>query len=179
LSALSIGRRGATALGIAFALASCARAASGDEAAAPGEIPRMDPARCVGQPEIAPLQPLQILTSRGPVRLKVELADTPRERAYGLMCRTSLAPDHGMLFDFGAPLEDAAFWMRNTLIGLDIVYIAPDGRVLSVARNARPLDESPIPAGGEVRAVLEIGAGRAAELGVAPGDKVVSGIFGR
>ena len=104
---------------------------------------------------------------------------TPTQQEYGLMCRKALAPDRGMLFDFGGPTDNVGFWMRNTLIGLDIVYIRPDGTILSIARNAAPLDENPIPAGGTIRAVLEIRAGRAAELGLQPGDKVEQRIFGR
>jgi hypothetical protein len=63
------------------------------------------------------------------------------------MFRKSLAPDRGMLFPYKPP-QRAAFWMKNTLIPLDIIYIAPDGRVLSIARNAVPHDETPIPSGG-------------------------------
>lgn len=143
------------------------------------EIGRQDPAHCAGQPVLRPLQPLTIVTARGPAKFMVEMADTPTKREYGLMCRTSLAPDRGMLFDFHVPSDDIAFWMRNTLIGLDIVYIRPDGTILSIARNAAPLDETPIPAGGTIRAVLEIPAGRAAQLGLRPGDKVLHRIFGK
>ena len=82
-----------------------------------------------------------------------------------------------MLFDFRGPTDNVAFWMRNTLIPLDIVYIRPDGRVLSIARNARPLDETPLPAGGQIRAVLELAGGRAAQIGLLPGDKVAHRIF--
>jgi uncharacterized membrane protein (UPF0127 family) len=117
------------------------------------------------------------MTSKGPQRFAVEFADTEQRREFGLMCRRSLAADRGMLFDFKRPLPDVAFWMRNTLIGLDIVYIRPNGTVLSIARNVRPLDESPVPAGGEIRAVLELRAGRAAEIGLLPGDKVAHRIF--
>jgi len=72
-----------------------------------------------------------------------------------------------------------AFWMRNTLISLDIIYIRPDGVVLSIARNVKPLDESPVPSGGRVRAVLELAAGRAAQLGILPGDRIEHRIFAR
>lgn len=147
--------------------------------AAAQSIPRMDPARCKGQPEIRPLQPLEIATSRGPARFMVEFADTDRTREYGLMCRKAVAPDRGMLFDFKAPVDGVAFWMRNTLIPLDIVYIRPDGTVLSIARNVPPLNENPVPAGGRVRAVLELASGRAAQLGILPGDRIVHRIFPR
>jgi uncharacterized membrane protein (UPF0127 family) len=167
----SFARRGLVALGLALAVASAACAEI--------DLPRQDPAHCKGQPEIKPLQPLTLVTSKGAYRFQVEFADNDRKRSYGLMCRRSLAADRGMLFDFKAPMNDVAFWMRNTLIGLDIVYIRPDGTVLSIARNVRPLDESPVPAGGVTRAVLELRAGRAAEIGLLPGDKVVHRIFPR
>jgi uncharacterized membrane protein (UPF0127 family) len=72
---------------------------------------------------------------------------TKAEQERGLMFRKSLAPDRGMLFPYNPP-QRAAFWMKNTLIPLDIIYIAPDGRVLSIARNAVPHDETPLPSGG-------------------------------
>jgi uncharacterized membrane protein (UPF0127 family) len=137
-------------------------------------------ARCtMGQRELTPLQPLTLVTAKGPRRLMVEDADTETEREIGLMCRTRMAPDRGMLFDFRKPTDNVAFWMRNTLIPLDIVFIRPDGRVLSIARNARPLDDTPLPAGGRIRGVLELAGGRAAALGLKPGDRVQHRIFGK
>jgi uncharacterized membrane protein (UPF0127 family) len=130
-----------------------------------------------GQPEIRPLQPLVLATDKGRFAFQVEVADSFKRRETGLMCRTALAPDRGMLFDFKKPSDGVAFWMHNTLIPLDIVYIRPDGRVLSIARNARPLDDSPLPAGGEIRGVLEIAGGRAAQIGLLPGDRVLHRIF--
>ena len=178
-SSSSTDRRGQTALaltafGLALALVACAQ-----PPAARAELPRQDPAACIGQPEIAPLQPLAITSAKGTARFMVEMASTPIQQEYGLMCRKSLADDRGMLFDFGSPTDNVGFWMRNTLIGLDVVYIRPDGTILSIARNAAPLDENPIPAGGTIRAVLEIRAGRAAELGLQPGDRVEQRIFGQ
>jgi hypothetical protein len=82
-----------------------------------------------------------------------------------------------MLFDFGREQPDTAFWMRNTLIPLDIIYIRRDGIVRSIARNARPLDETPLPAGGSTLGVLELAGGRAAEIGLRPGDRVDFPIF--
>jgi uncharacterized membrane protein (UPF0127 family) len=162
-------RRGLLALAALLAFAPAAMA----------EIARQDPAHCQGQPELKPLEPLQIQTSKGPAKFMVEFAGTETTREYGLMCRKSLAPDRGMLFDFGQPLDGAAFWMRNTLIPLDIIYIRPDGTVLSIARNVPPLDESPVPAGGRIRTVLEIPAGRAAQLGIMPGDRVLHRVLPR
>jgi uncharacterized membrane protein (UPF0127 family) len=83
-----------------------------------------------------------------------------------------------MLFDFKTPRE-AAFWMRNTLISLDIIFITEDGRILTIARNAVPHSEVPIPSGGAIRAVLELAGGRAAQLGIYPGDRVKHRIFKR
>lgn len=124
----------------------------------------------------AKLDTVEILTSRGRVKFTVELAVTKAEQQRGLMFRKSLAPDRGMLFPYNPP-QRAAFWMKNTLIPLDILYIAPDGRVLSIARNAVPHDETPLPSGGIIRGVLEIPGGRAAQLGILPGDRVLNKIF--
>jgi uncharacterized membrane protein (UPF0127 family) len=124
----------------------------------------------------AKLDTVEILTSRGRVKFTVELAVTKAEQARGLMFRKALAPDRGMLFPYNPP-QPAAFWMKNTLIPLDILYIAPDGRVLSIARNAVPHDQTPLPSGGLVRGVLEIPGGRAAQLGILPGDRVLNKIF--
>ena len=137
----------------------------------------MDPAHCVGQPELKPLQPLELATAKGRFKFQVEFADTERTREYGLMCRLKVAPDRGMLFDFKASMSGVAFWMRNTLIPLDIVYIRADGTVLSVAKNVPRLDETPVPAGGTIRGVLELAAGRADQIGLQPGDRVTHRIF--
>lgn len=161
-----IGRRVLLAVGVSFAMTTAAFAQ---------DIPRVaDPSKCnVAQPEIKPLQPLVIVTPKGRTNLLVEYAGTEKQRGYGMMCRKSSAPDRGMLFDFHKPQPQLAFWMRNTIIPLDLIYIRPDGRVLSIARNARPMDESPIPSNGPARWVLEVAGGRAAQIGVLPGDKIL------
>lgn len=122
------------------------------------------------------LEPLAILTSRGPVSFQVEVAADDAARARGLMYRKSLAPDRGMLFDFHTP-RPVSFWMRNTYIPLDMIFIRADGRILSIARNTTPLSEEGVPSGGPVRAVLELIGGRAAEIGALPGDRVRHRIF--
>lgn len=99
----------------------------------------------------------------------VEIADDDTTRARGLMFREELAPDAGMLFDFFHERE-AAFWMQNTLISLDILFIRADGVIARIHENAIPMDTTSIPSGEPVRFVLEIPGGRAAELGLAPGD---------
>ncbi|MAK81064.1 MAG: hypothetical protein CMJ17_04180 [Phenylobacterium sp.] len=124
------------------------------------------------------LEPLEILTARGPARFQVELAADNASRAQGLMYRKSLAPDRGMLFDFQTP-RPVSFWMRNTYISLDMIFIRADGRILSIARNTVPLSEEGVPSGGPVRAVLELVGGRAAQIGALPGDRVVHRIFPR
>ncbi len=169
---LPFGRRALIAPAVvAAALAFfAATAADAQPAAAPGNC-------AMGQPVLKPLRPLSLVTDRGRYDFRVEIADTDQRRETGLMCRAVLAPDRGMLFDFRKPTDNVAFWMKNTLIPLDIVFIRPDGRVLSIARNARPFDLTPLPAGGPVRGVLEIAGGRAAQLDLMPGDKVVERIF--
>lgn len=123
-------------------------------------------------------EPLEITTSKATTRFTVEIADTEETRNRGLMFRKSLAPDKGMLFDFKTPRE-AAFWMKNTLIPLDIIFITQDGRILTIARNAVPHSEVPIPSGGVILGVLELAGGRAAQLGIYPGDRVKHRIFKR
>jgi uncharacterized membrane protein (UPF0127 family) len=163
----AFGRRGLIALGAFFALAGPAAA-----------IPQMDPAHCKGQPQLKPLEPLQVATAKGTFRFQVEIAATPTQQEYGLMCRKSVAPDRGMLFVFPHAAQQA-FWMRNTLIPLDIVYIAADGRVVSIVKHAQPLDETPLPSAGPALATLELAAGRADQIGLAPGDRVTHKAFKR
>ena len=121
-------------------------------------------------------EPLEIITHQGARHFTVEIADTDATRERGLMFRKHLAAGQGMLFDFKSP-QPVAFWMKNTLIPLDMLFIARDGRVISIAREAKPMSETPIPSGGDVLGVLEIRGGRAAEIGVQPGDKVQERIF--
>lgn len=104
-------------------------------------------------------------------RFTVEIARTQEEQATGLMNRSELAPDRGMIFPFDPP-RDASFWMKNTLIPLDLVFIRPDGSIARIAENAVPMSLDPIPSLEPVGAVLEIAGGRAAQLGIKPNDKV-------
>jgi len=129
-------------------------------------------------PATATLEPLTIDTARGPVSFQVEIADDDAERQRGLMYRTTLAPDRGMLFDFGQAAP-RSFWMKNTFIPLDILYIGASGRIVSIAAMTEPFSEAPIPSLGPALGVLEIAGGRAAELGVEPGDRVHHRIFPR
>jgi uncharacterized membrane protein (UPF0127 family) len=101
----------------------------------------------------------------------VEVARTPRQQEHGLMERRTLAADAGMLFPFDPP-RPASFWMRNTLIPLDMLFIRPDGAIARIAANAVPLSETPIAVAEPLTAVLELRGGRAAELGISEGDRV-------
>lgn len=120
--------------------------------------------------------PLTITSSNGAHQFSVEVAATAAEQERGLMFRTDIPKDGGMIFtpyppQGGAPRE-ASFWMRNTPSALDIIFIRQDGTIARIADNAVPFDETPIPSGEPVSAILEIPGGRAAELGVTTGDKV-------
>ncbi len=112
-----------------------------------------------------------ILTADGSVHVfNIEIMDTDETRAKGMMFRQEIAPDFGMLFDFHTE-KQVAFWMQNTFIPLDIIFIAADGEIKNIHVNARPHDISSIPSDGKVRFVLEVAGGRTLELGIAKGDK--------
>jgi uncharacterized membrane protein (UPF0127 family) len=111
------------------------------------------------------------------ITFEVELATNDTQRARGLMYRKQLGPYEGMLFDFYQEMP-VSFWMKNTLIPLDMVFIAADGTVKHVHANAVPLSTDSVPSRFPVRAVLEINGGSAALLGIKPGDKVKHPIFG-
>ena len=116
--------------------------------------------------------PLTIATAKGKShRFTVEVARSPEEQAHGLMDRQSLAPDRGMIFPY-EPAQPVAFWMKNTYIPLDMIFIAPGGRILRIEANTVPLSLEPVGSGDAVEAVLEIAGGRSAELGIAAGDQV-------
>jgi uncharacterized membrane protein (UPF0127 family) len=114
---------------------------------------------------------LTIQSRSGTHQFTVEMARTPEQQAHGLMERQSLAPDRGMLFPYEPP-QNASFWMKNTLIPLDMIFIRPDGTIALIAANTVPMSLDPIPSLEPVAAVLEIAGGRAAELGIQAGDKV-------
>jgi uncharacterized membrane protein (UPF0127 family) len=118
-----------------------------------------------------PVEPLDIMTARGDFHFKVEIADTDATRERGLMFRKTLAGNRGMLFDFKTA-RPVAFWMKNTLIPLDMLFVGPDGHIVSIARDAAPMSETPIPSGGDTLVVIELAGGRAAEIGAEPGDLV-------
>jgi len=120
---------------------------------------------------------LSIATDHGPQLFTVELATTPDQMERGLMFRRSLAPDAGMLFVY-PDARQVEFWMKNTLIPLDMLFIAADGKVSRIAERTVPLSETPISSIEEVRAVLEVNGGTAARLGIKPGDVVHDSALG-
>jgi uncharacterized protein len=106
-----------------------------------------------------------------------EIAAKPMDIHVGLMFRKEMDKDHGMLFEFEGEPRQESFWMKNTLIPLDIIFIAPDGRIVNIHRNAKPGDMTPLPSLEPVTAVLEVNGGQADERGIKIGDKVVHGFF--
>lgn len=113
-----------------------------------------------------------LVTPLGSHTFSVEIADDPIERARGLMFREEMARDHGMLFDFGRE-GHRDFWMMNTPLSLDIIYIRGDGTVDSIAAGTTPFSTDSIPSDGPAQFVLEVNAGVAAEIGLKPGDRLL------
>src|SRR5689334_64609 len=124
-----------------------------------------------------PTSGLTIISATGPHRFKVELAETPAQMTQGLMFRTSLAPDAGMLFDYKQPTA-ATMWMRNTLIPLDMLFVDAQGVIVNIHQRAVPQSDDVTAAAAPVRAVIELNGGTAARLGIEPGDRVMHPIFG-
>ncbi|MBP2303457.1 DUF192 domain-containing protein [Azospirillum picis] len=109
----------------------------------------------------------------GKFRFDVELALTQQQQAQGLMFRQSMPADAGMLFVYDRT-QQASFWMKNTLIPLDMLFIAADGRIVNIHERAVPGSLDSVNSDGPVKAILELNGGMAARLGVHPGDRVVS-----
>ena len=121
--------------------------------------------------ETGALEPLTIETGTGAHAIQVEVARTPEERSIGLMHRTELAPDRGMLFDFGGT-RPVTMWMKNTLIPLDMFFADQSGLIVTIAERTTPLSEKRIRSGQPVRFVLEMIGGSAQQLGIEPGDRL-------
>lgn len=114
---------------------------------------------------------ITVHTESGDHLFTVEWAVEREEQACGLMFRPEMAADHGMVFDFGVE-RPVAFWMHNTLIPLDMVFIRASGEVLNIAKNTTPLSDASVPSDGPVRYVLEVNGGVADEIGLVPGDMI-------
>ncbi|MFC0632721.1 DUF192 domain-containing protein [Brevundimonas balnearis] len=146
--------------GVTVALGACA-----------SERPPLDPQ---GQP----MEQLTIVTDSGRHTFWVEIADDAAERERGLMFRPPLPDDQGMLFKFQDNAE-RGFWMRNTPSSLDIIYVAADGRIVSIARHTTPYSDGIYPSNGPATGVVELRAGRSEEIGAEPGDVVEHPHFDR
>lgn len=160
-------------LGIALGLAACTgagTASDGRPAATPVAAAPAPPAEVAAD---APLEPQVWLSPPGhdPVAVTVELARTVEERRRGLMEREHLATDRGMLFLFERP-QELSFWMRNTLIALDMIFIDAERVVLGVVENAEPQTDDPRSVPGLSQYVLEVNAGFARRHGIGPGTPV-------
>jgi len=129
------------------------------------------PARAAGEATI------EIVSSTGVHAFNVKLATNEKERERGLMFVKHLPEGQGMLFDFKTD-QPVSFWMHNTYISLDMLFIRSDGTITHIAANAKPLSDALIPSGGPVRGVLEVIAGTADKLGIKPGDHVTGAFFG-
>ena len=137
--------------------------------------PHMVHAQEAAQPTLE-TSPLTIVSGDARHAFTVELAQTQEQIATGMMFRTEMARDMGMLFDMGVPRR-VSFFMKNTLIPLDMLFIDSDGRVLAIAENAVPGSLRLIDPGVPVKAVLELNGGQAGELGISPGDNVEHALF--
>lgn len=141
-----------------------------------GRAPTADADPAVQRPAGAAEERLELITASGVHALDVEIAATPETQALGLMYRTSLPDNKGMLFPHAEPRE-LTMWMRNTYISLDMVFIRADGTVHRIEARTEPMSERIIASQGPVAAVLEIAGGAAGRLGLKPGDKVVHRTF--
>lgn len=128
------------------------------------------------QPQALPESPLVIETDNGSHNFVVQLANTTKERNIGLMFRKHMAKDHGMLFDMGGA-QQANFWMKNTSLPLDIIFIRTDGHIANIEQGIPFQLSPPVRSKGRVLGVLELNAGTAKSLGIKPGDLVRHPIF--
>jgi uncharacterized membrane protein (UPF0127 family) len=122
---------------------------------------------------VSGLAVIDLTVDRGGKKLpfRVEVADTPEAQARGLMFRTELGDNEGMIFPSETP-QPRSFWMKNTPLSLDIIFIGVDGRILNIAANTVPYSLDSVSSKGIASGVLELRAGRAAALGIVPGDRV-------
>jgi len=118
-----------------------------------------------------PVETISIDTKAGPHSFSVEVAADDESREKGLMYRKTMAPDAGMLFDFHTP-QLVSFWMENTILPLDMLFVRADGTIARIKANATPYSRENIPSGEPVQLVIELNAGRAAALGITEGAKV-------
>jgi uncharacterized protein len=121
--------------------------------------------------------PFAVTTATGPHSFTVEMALTPEQMSRGLMFRRDMAPDEGMLFDFGRD-QVITMWMENTILSLDMIFLSADGRVLHIAERTTPFSRDIVSSTVPARAVLEVIAGTARRIGLRVGDRARNVIFG-
>jgi uncharacterized membrane protein (UPF0127 family) len=124
-----------------------------------------------------PQSSVQVVTDSGRHRFKVWIAATEESQQRGLMFVRELPPKHGLLFLFPEP-RYTSFWMKDTFLALDIIFIAADGRVARIVAGAQPLSLVPMDSGAPVKAALEVTAGTAERIGLEPGDRVLHPALG-
>jgi hypothetical protein len=146
--------------------------------AAPTAVPAQALQAVAGIPQNLPLETATMETTTGDVALKVQVADTDETRGYGLMYRTAMPEREGMLFLFPSP-RFVSFWMKNTPLPLDIIFLDGDGTVIQIVPNTTPLSLDPIPSDAAAGAVLELNAGAAHRLGISTGDRLRHAAFGQ
>ena len=150
-------------------LAACS---PGESATARAQVPAAAGAQAARHP-VSGLEVIDLVVERGGKKIpfKVELAASPEAQARGLMFRTELGDFEGMIFPSGTP-QPRSFWMKNTPLSLDIIFIGPDGRIINIAADTVPYSLESVRSEGPASAVLELRAGRAKALGIVPGDRV-------
>ncbi len=152
-------------LGLGLLLAACSPHSADGAASTASASPSTHPVSGL------PIVPLTVTHAGKAIVFRVEVAATSQSQAHGLMFRTEMGPDEGMVFPMTPP-RDASFWMKNTVIPLDIIFIGIDGRISNIAANAQPYSQEQILSSGQVKGVLELNGGRAEQLGIVAGDKV-------
>ncbi|MBV7265091.1 DUF192 domain-containing protein [Erythrobacter sp. WH131] len=154
---------------VALLAAACAPVGAADETpAAPPAAAEID------RHPVSGLEVIDLVVVSGQTRhpFRVEVAATPQEQNRGLMFRTEMGENEGMFFPSYTP-QARSFWMKNTPMSLDIIFIGTDGRITNIAANTVPYSTESVPSTGLTSGVLELIAGRAAELGIEPGDEVM------
>src|SRR5262249_1355959 len=134
-------------------------------------------AACASESVALPVETIVIDTHKGPAKFRVEVANDAASQERGLMYRKELAENAGMIFEFGRP-RFVTFWMKNTYIPLDMLFVPKDGTISSVEPNAVPLSTETIPSHEPIVAVIELNGGRAHDLDIEPGDRVHAPNFG-
>lgn len=134
-------------------------------------------AACAGRSTALPVETIVIDTREGEATFRVEVARDIESQERGLMNRRHMAPDVGMLFDFHRA-QFVTFWMKDTYIPLDMLFVRADGTISTIAPHATPMSTDPIRSAEPIVVVIEVNGGRAHDLGIEPGNKVHAAEFG-